>query len=135
MMPPSSSRYALLLVSISFIVGGTRQVNFSTSNFAGAFTSGSGVLLSLRPATALDFDFSPSDVFANRRGHGQYHPGDLTFKYRTAGDSSWSEADTAARRVNVPGQEIAASGLFCSDLGAALPIVALWVECRTHMGP
>ena len=110
------------LIILGFICSIYAQVNFSTTNFAGYLAEGSGVLESLRPALDATFDFSPSDVFHYRDGPGQYHTGDLTFRYRTAGQSTWSTADTAALRRNVT-SSAAASSIQTSNLNFALPHV------------
>ncbi|KAL9105999.1 MAG: hypothetical protein Q9227_008907 [Pyrenula ochraceoflavens] len=64
------------------------------------FAQGSGVLRSLRPNLNADFDFSPSDFFSLRNGNGNYHTGDLTLRYRTVGNGSWAQGDTATIRSN-----------------------------------
>ena len=109
-----------VLLSISTLLSFSHaQLAFNTSNFVGAFAAGSGVLESLRPALAPDFDFSPSDVFDQRNGPGQYHTGDLTFRYRTSSNGTWSEGNTAALRMNVSSSQT--SGLLDTQLNAALP--------------
>ncbi|KAK5138194.1 hypothetical protein LTR08_004889 [Meristemomyces frigidus] len=108
----------LTFAASAFVSCCIAQVNFSTINFAGNFAKGSGVLESLRPASNPAFDFSPSDVFHVRNGPGQYHTGDLTFRYRRVGGSSWSEADTAALRLNVT--SVVAGGLLTTGLNQAI---------------
>ena len=95
------------------------QDYFFIPNFTGTFASGSGVLESLKPSTNSSFDFSPSDVFSTRNGPGQYHTGDLTFRYRKAGGDSWLDADTAKLRPNV--SSVATNGLLTTFLNQALP--------------
>lgn len=89
-----------LLTSLAIAPLALGQTNFSTSNFHGEFAAGSGVLRSLRNATVAGegFDFSPSDVFHLRNNAGQYHTGDLTFRYRGGGASEWRSADSARLR-------------------------------------
>ena len=114
---------ALLAIGIDSFVLGQSATNFTIPNFTGSLAAGSGVLRSLRaPTSNSTFDFSPSDVFDQRDGPGQYHTGDLTFRYRSAGSGNWTEADTAARRLNVSSQP-SQDGILVSDLNTALPDV------------
>ncbi|KAI7279182.1 hypothetical protein KC343_g986 [Hortaea werneckii] len=95
--------------------------NFNISNFAATFASGSGVLESLRPSSNRFFDFSPSDVFSQRNGPGQYHTGDLTFRYRAKGADEWYEADTAATDAIFSSSTLESDGLLHSNLNHVLP--------------
>lgn len=76
--------------------------SFTTPNWSGTFDVDSGVLRSLKPSLDSSFDFSPSDVFANRSGIGNYHTGDITLRWRVKGISAWDELDTAAQRALPP---------------------------------
>jgi len=107
-----------------FVVLVNAQTNFSTSNFQGTFAEGSGVLQSLRPRTNPSFDYSPSDYFDLRNGPGQYHTGDLTFRYRTSNGSSWVDADTAALRLNTTSTGPSSTDLLTTDLNAQLQELA-----------
>lgn len=80
----------------------TSAQSFTTPNWSGNFDPGSGVLRSLRPSLNSSFDFSPSDVFANRSGIGNYHTGDITLRWRVEGCSVWDELDTATQRAQSP---------------------------------
>ncbi|KAJ8606367.1 hypothetical protein MRB53_041036 [Persea americana] len=73
------------ILSLLGVTFATAETTFSTSEFSGKFASGSGVLQSLVPQSDTGFDFSPSDVFAQRDGVGNYHTGDLTFHWRVEG--------------------------------------------------
>ena len=103
----------------SFLASSILAQSFSIASFDGTFAAGSGVLESLRPTGNSSFDFSPSDVFQYRDGPGQYHTGDLTFRYRGTGGGNWTTADTAALRLNVTSST--SSSLLSSPLNAALP--------------
>ncbi|KAI7185449.1 hypothetical protein KC363_g7128 [Hortaea werneckii] len=95
--------------------------DFNIANFAGTFASGSGVFESLRPSSNESFDFSPSDVFSLRNGPGQYHTGDLTFRYRAEGEEEWHEADTAAATTNFSSPTSESGDLLRSNLNHVLP--------------
>ena len=77
------------------------QSSFSIANWQGLFATGSGVLESLKPTADLDFNFSPYDVFNTRNGNGNSHTGDISFRYRLAGQSNWTQADSSANRINI----------------------------------
>ncbi|KAK4548220.1 hypothetical protein LTR36_010089 [Oleoguttula mirabilis] len=126
-MRPLHSILTLSIICAS-IIPSLAQVNFSTTNFVGAFAARSGVLESLRPVSSPAFDFSPSDVFSFRDGPGQYHTGDLTFRYRTNGGDGWKDADTAALRANLTNSQ--ADGLLLSGLNVALPDVVAALTVR-----
>ena len=118
-----------LLLSSGFIGISFAQVNFTTTNFLGAFASGSGVLESLRPASDPSFDFSPSDYFSLRDGAGQYHTGDITFRYRLAESDAWTEANTAAQRENtttVPSLAVSASLNSASPNASSINTTRTW---------
>ena len=95
------------------------QTTFSIPNLEGVFAAGFGVVKSLKPATDPAFDFSPSDVFHYRNGPHQYHTGDVTFRYRTVGESAWLTGDTAAHRLNVTNS--ADGDLLTTALNEAMP--------------
>ncbi len=99
------------------------HIPLSTSHIIAELTDGSGVLRSLKASTDISFDFSPSDVFHFRNGDGQYHTGDLTFHYRTAGSLQWHSADTAACRAQSPIVSSQSAGSVVSNLAQALPDV------------
>jgi hypothetical protein len=107
----------------------------STSNWQGTLATGSGVLQSLKPATDTSFDFSPSDYFSKRNGVSNYHTGDLTFRWRQEGSSSWKEADSAAKRGTSPTTLSSSSAILSSsfnnvftDAAEFLNITRDWIE-------
>lgn len=91
------------------------QRTFTTPNWSGAFDDDSGVLQSLRPTLDPSFDFLPSDVFASRNGVGNYHTGDLTFRWRLNGQTAWEEVDTAAQRTSTPSSVNASDSILESS--------------------
>ncbi|KAI9694928.1 MAG: hypothetical protein M1822_000545 [Bathelium mastoideum] len=101
------------------------QSSFSIANWQGLFAAGSGVLESLKPTSDLDFNFSPYDVFNTRNGDGNSHTGDISFRYRLAGQNDWISADSAANRINLSStQPEGSSGLLVSDLDPLWPNVS-----------
>ncbi|KAF2180841.1 hypothetical protein K469DRAFT_753180 [Zopfia rhizophila CBS 207.26] len=73
---------------------------FSTANFDIKLVKDSQTLASLKPSGG-SFDFSPYDYLSRRARDGQYHLGDLTFRYRTSSTANWINGDTAAKRAPV----------------------------------
>ncbi|KAI3536084.1 hypothetical protein CPAR01_12297 [Colletotrichum paranaense] len=61
---------------------------FETSHFRARFMRDAQVLASLNPI-GDDFDFLPFDILENRSRNGQYHWGDITYRYRAQGDNTW----------------------------------------------
>lgn len=94
------------------------QQSFSTDHFTGVLDEESGVLRSLKPSSG-SFDFSPSDVFGQRNGNGNYHTGDLTLRYRTSNNASWTEGNTAAQRNPISHQS-SDDTILSSQLGDAI---------------
>ncbi|KAK3718139.1 hypothetical protein LTR37_005254 [Vermiconidia calcicola] len=117
------SKFLLALTSLSLITSISAQAQLSTSNFEARLTAGSGVLRSLTSTLDLSFDFSPDDVFKYRDGPGQYHTGDLTFHYRSAGGTPWRFADTAALWQDVSSSSDGGSSHITTSLNPALPHV------------
>ncbi|UKZ95942.1 uncharacterized protein TrAFT101_010749 [Trichoderma asperellum] len=57
-------------------------INFTTSNFQFQLVSDSQVLASLK-SIGSSFDFLPRDYLPRRARNGQYHWGDITYRFRT----------------------------------------------------
>ena len=91
------------------------QQSFTVPHWQGLFAANSGVLESLRPTNAVEFDFSPSDYFADRNGVGNYHTGDLAIQWRQAGQSLWTMFDTAQLRDASPVNSQPKGSLLHSD--------------------
>ena len=112
------------------------QTPFSLVNWQGQFAAGSGVLESLKSTTNLSFDFSPFDVFNTRNGNGNSHTGDISFRYRLAGQNAWLEADSAADRATLSStQPQDSSDLLESSLDPLWPnissqihVTRLWTQ-------
>ncbi|KAG6004128.1 hypothetical protein E4U21_001399 [Claviceps maximensis] len=74
------------------------QTTFSTGGWEGTLAAGSGVLQSLKPSLDPSYDFSPSDYYHFRTGPNKYHTGDITIRWRRAGQGNWTTFNTAALR-------------------------------------
>ncbi|KAG5952017.1 hypothetical protein E4U53_001789 [Claviceps sorghi] len=74
------------------------QTTFSTGNWQGTLDAKSGVLQSLKPSLDPSYDFSPSDYYHFRNGPNKYHTGDVTIRWRLAGQTNWTSFNTAALR-------------------------------------
>lgn len=99
-----------------------------TANFNVKLVRDAQVLASLTPAGDT-FDFLPFDLLSARAGNGQYHWGDITFRYRVAGDDNgtWIDGDSAAARKPVAALPITSSSsssngsLAAANLSPTLP--------------
>lgn len=126
----SKARLVSLLGLVPFSLGQSSSdalglsdgyLSFSTENWDLELVKDAQVLASLKPTTLSSFDFSPFDVLSDRAANGQYHMGDLTFRYRTEGGSSWTSGDTALKRATVTNVSVSDSGAFvASDLAPTL---------------
>lgn len=74
--------------------------SLNTGNFDLELVTDAQVLVSLKAAGG-SFDFLPFGYITERTGNGQYHWGDVTFRYRTVGSTAWISADSAAARKPV----------------------------------
>lgn len=116
------------------------QTTISTDNFHAVLAADSQVLRSLRPASQSSFDFSPADVFDSRNGNGNYHTGDLTFRYRSGTTGTWQNGNSAAERA--PVSSTPANGALASaNLGATLPdssatldVTRRWIDVDGDLG-
>ncbi|GME25193.1 Glycoside hydrolase family 43 [Neofusicoccum parvum] len=129
-----------LLALASLVALVSAQTDFSTDNFQGVFAAGSQVLQSLKPASQTSFDFSPADVFSSRNGNGNYHTGDLTFRYRTGTAGAWQDANTAAERAPVtstPANGALASANLAPTLAnssSSLNVTRKWIDVDGDLG-
>lgn len=116
------------------------QQTFNVPAWEGRFAADSGVLESLKPMTDTSFDFSPSDFFARRNGVGNYHTGDITIRWRQAGQGSWTTFDTAELRDTNPVNSQSESSLLHSDfsnvsagLAGQLSITRDWLQVESDL--
>ncbi|KAH9887483.1 hypothetical protein F4778DRAFT_429273 [Xylariomycetidae sp. FL2044] len=124
---------------------GNGYITIDTANFRAEIVHDAQVLTSLGPADG-SFDFLPSDLITDRAANGQYHWGDITFRYREQGADSdaWTEDDSAASRQPVVWRAGAAGGvLAASDMsptlattggGGPLNVTREWLDVSGDLG-
>ena len=101
-------------------------ISFNTSTFAVQLVKDSQTLHSLRPLNNMgNFDFIPSDQMQLRQFNGNYHLGDVTYRARLVGTTSWISGDTSTSRK--PVTPISATGpvLAAANLSPTLPANSL----------
>jgi hypothetical protein len=111
-------------------------INLTTSNFNLQIVRDAQVLASLKPA-GNSFDFLPIDLIADRAANGQYHWGDITFRYRLSGTTAWTDGDSAAARNAVT--SVSTGALAASRLAPTLPsgplnITREWIDVSGDLG-
>ncbi|KAF5646182.1 glycoside hydrolase family 43 [Fusarium sp. NRRL 52700] len=94
-------------------------IDIETNNFKARIARDAQVLVSL---TSKDdtFDFLPFDLIDLRANNGQYHWGDITYRYRNQGVSKWTHGDSAHKRHPVKNLTTE-TALASADLGPTLP--------------
>ena len=95
-------------------------LSFNTSTFAVQLVKDSQTLYSLT-TTNGGFDFIPTDQMTLRQYNGNYHLGDITFRARVVGSSSWTSGDSSAARKQVKALSATGNTLAASDLSPTLP--------------
>lgn len=114
-------------------------LDIQTTNFKARIVKNAQVLASLQAADG-DFDFLPYDIITLRQGNGQYHWGDITYRYQEEGGTTWTDGDSAEARKAV--QSVSGTGnntLAASTLGATLPssplnITREWLDVSGDLG-
>jgi hypothetical protein len=97
-------------------------LSFNTSVFAVQLVKDSQTLYSLKPrVNNTAFDFIPADQMTLRQNNGNYHLGDITFRVRKVGSTTWLSGDTSAARKPVVALPISGSTLAAADLTPTLP--------------
>lgn len=109
-----------------------------TANFDIQLVHDAQVLASLRPL-GEEFDFLPFDYLSQRAGNGQYHWGDITFRYRSVGSTAWINGDSAASRHAVSvvskNESLSASNLKATlPSGISLNITREWLDVEGDLG-
>lgn len=99
-------------------------LSFNSSTFAMQLVKDSQTLYSLKTING-EFDFIPADQMTLRQYNGNYHLGDITFRARLAGSSSWSSGDSSAARKPVKALSATGSTFATSDLSPTLPANSL----------
>ncbi len=103
--------------------------NLSTTNFDFDLVQDAQVLSSIRPSGG-SFDFSPSKFLQYRAADGQYHVGDINFRYRLSSTGEWINASTASSRQaveDVPSTEALSGANLAKTLPDSFPLdVTRW---------
>jgi hypothetical protein len=95
-------------------------LDFQTPDFTLRLVKDSQTAAALRPRRDEKFDFTPADRLERRASDGHFHLGDLTFRARVAGATTYQDFSTAAKRqpvVALPPQ----GALAVADLTPTLP--------------
>jgi hypothetical protein len=96
-------------------------IEFETPDFRLKLVRASQTVAALQPKGAGDFDFTPADRLTLRARDGFYHLGDLIFRVRVEGQSSWQDYSTAAARKPVRQLPVSGPALAAADLEPTLP--------------
>ncbi|KAI1139284.1 hypothetical protein F5Y05DRAFT_343460 [Hypoxylon sp. FL0543] len=114
-------------------------ITIKTANFNAKIVRDAQVLASLTPAGDT-FDFLPFDLISARAGNGQYHWGDITFRYREGSSGAWIDGDSAAGRKTVTTLKPGTGVLAASNLAPTLPetgplnITREWLDVSGDLG-
>ncbi|KAF8644248.1 hypothetical protein AX16_008603 [Volvariella volvacea WC 439] len=101
-------------------------LSFNTSTFAVQVVRDSQTLYSLKPRSGGgSFDFIPADVMTQRTANGKYHLGDITYRARRVGTTSWVSGDSSTARRTVSALSVSGSTLAAANLAATLPTSSL----------
>ncbi|KAF4995469.1 hypothetical protein FDECE_12792 [Fusarium decemcellulare] len=117
---------------------GNGYIDVNIANFKGRIVSDAQVLASLSPASDT-FDFLPYDYIKDRARNGQYHWGDITFKYRKEKTTTWSSADSSQKRQAVKKLTAGQNVIAASDLSPTIPTGPLsvtreWLDLSGNLG-
>ncbi|KAG6857298.1 hypothetical protein H0H87_006491 [Tephrocybe sp. NHM501043] len=99
---------------------GNGFLNLTSPRFSIQLVKDSQTLYSLKP-TGSSFDFIPGDMMTKRQNNGQYHLGDITFRARTVGSTTWVSGNTATTRRPVTPLTASGSTLAAANLAPTLP--------------
>jgi len=114
------------ILGIFILPASCAYLSFNSSTFNVKLDDASQTLASLTPKSLASFDFSPFDVLANRSKNGNYHIGDVTFRYRKVGQASWTSVDSATKRAPVKSQNGSQNAFSVTSLAptvsAGLPL-------------
>lgn len=116
---------------------GNGYIDINTKNLKARIVRDAQVLVSLTSADDT-FDFLPFDRIDARTQNGQYHWGDITYRYRKQGVSAWTSGDSAQKRQPVKNVSMG-TALASSDLGPTLPdsplnITREWLDFKGDLG-
>lgn len=96
-------------------------LSFNTTPFSLQLVKDSQTLYSLKPRNDSSFDFVPADMMSQRQYNGNVHLGDISFRARLLGASSWVSGDTYTSRKPVTPLPISGATLAASNLSPTLP--------------
>ncbi|KAJ7018382.1 hypothetical protein C8F04DRAFT_1151781 [Mycena alexandri] len=99
-------------------------LSFNTSTFSVQLVKDSQTLYSLSPAGST-FDFIPTDMMTERQNNGNYHLGDITFRARKVGTTTWISGDSSTARKKLTAQAVSGSILAAANLSPTLPTTSL----------
>ncbi|KAI1329349.1 hypothetical protein F5Y16DRAFT_409251 [Xylariaceae sp. FL0255] len=113
-------------------------LNFTTANFNVKLVKDAQLLVSLVP-TGDTFDFLPFDLLSVRANDGQYHWGDITFRYCQQGATAWVSDDSSTARspvtaVTVSGALAASNVAPTLTKGIPLNITREWLDVDGDLG-
>ncbi|KAF9566984.1 hypothetical protein CPC08DRAFT_63123 [Agrocybe pediades] len=115
------------LLSVQQVVAQTNTLGladgfltFNTSTFNIQLVKDSQTLYSLQ-ARSNDFDFIPADQMSARQGNLNYHLGDITFRVRKNGSTSWINGDSSSARKPVTNLPVSGSIIAAANLSPTLP--------------
>ncbi|KAF7525950.1 hypothetical protein PCG10_004458 [Penicillium crustosum] len=108
----------------------------STANFDIKLVKDSQVLASLKPA-GESFDFLPFDDIVYRAANGQYHNGDISYRYRLSGSTRWIAGDSSKARKSL--KSFKSDALAAADMTQTLPtspinILRKWIDIDGDLG-
>lgn len=117
-----------LAACLPFLVGISRAqlglndgfISFDISGFSLQLVKDSQTLYSLSPSGS-SFNFIPTDQMSAREANGHYHLGDITFRARRAGSSSWVSGDTSTIRRKLTPLSVSGNMLAAANLAPTLP--------------
>lgn len=121
-----------LAASLPFLVGISRAqlglsdgfISFDISGFSFQLVKDSQTLYSLSPSGS-SFNFVPTDQMSAREANGHYHLGDITFRARRVGSSSWISGDTSTARKRLTSLSVSGNTLAAANLAPTLPSSSL----------
>jgi hypothetical protein len=94
--------------------------SFRTNAFSLQLVKDSQTLYSLNPSGS-NFNFIPTDQMSAREANGHYHLGDITFRARRVGSSSWVSGDTSTTRRQLTPLSVSGNTLAAANLAPTLP--------------
>lgn len=94
-------------------------ISLDTPTFSVQLVKDSQTLYSLS-AKSSSFNFVPTDQMTLRQYNGNYHLGDITFRVRTVGSTSWISGDTSTARKTITALPASGSTLAAASLAPTL---------------